>query len=363
VTLDDEATYRGSMPRSTAKLQQWHAAVLQEEVLDPDLPIVDPHHHLYGTPTDTNYYRIEDLQQDLSAGHRIVGTVYMEAYKSGWRSTGPQALRSIGEIEMIRKATPVPIAVGHGLCHVAAAIVSNVDLTLGDAVSQVLEAHLEGAGGRLRGVRHHLATAGGLVGRYIKEPPRQNLLSDPAFRRGYSHLQHHDMCFDAWIYQHQLDELVDIADAFEHTPIVLNHLGTVIGVGEFRTQRPDVIAKWRSQMRSLAARPNVVVKLGGLGMPVFGFGFENMQRPATSSELAQAWQPLVEETIEAFGTSRCMFESNYPVDKQSCGYLALWNAFKRITRSMSSDERCDLFYGTACRTYRLPELQALADQT
>jgi L-fuconolactonase len=323
---------------------------------------VDPHHHLYGTATDTNYYRIEDLQGDLSAGHRMIGTVYMEAYKSGWRNTGPQALRSIGEIEMIRNATPGPIAIGNGFCRVAAAIVSNVDLTLGDGVSQVLESHMEAAGGRLRGVRHHLATAGGLVGRYIKEPPRPDLLSDPVFRKGYAQLQRHGMSFDAWIYQHQLDDLVEIAGAFAQTPIVLNHMGTIIGVGELRRQRSDVMAKWRKQMRSLAARPNITVKLGGMGMPVFGFGFENARRPATSSELARAWQPLVEESIEAFGTSRCMFESNYPVDKQSCGYLALWNAFKRMTGSLSSDERRDLFYRTACSTYRLPELRALADQ-
>ncbi len=359
---DDEATYRGSMPRSTGSLQQWHAAATREDVLDPDLPIVDPHHHLYGTDGDTNYYRIEDLEQDLSTGHRIIGTVYMEAYKSGWRETGPEALRSIGEIEMIRHCTAMPIVTKRGPCHVAAAIVSNVDLTLGDGVSQVLESHVEAAGGRLRGVRHHLATAGGLVGRFIKDPPRPNLLSDPAFRKGYAHLQRQGMGFDAWIYQHQLDKLIDIADAFPRTPIVLNHLGTIVGVGEFRTQRGDVIARWRQQMRSLAARPHVAVKIGGMGMPVFGFGFENAQRPATSTELAKAWQPLVEETIDAFGTARCMFESNYPVDKQSCGYLALWNAFKLVTRSMSADERRDLFYRTACRTYRLPELQALAGQ-
>jgi L-fuconolactonase len=362
MTHDDEATYRGSMPRSTLSLEQWHAGAVREEVLEPDLPIVDPHHHLYGTAADTNYYRIEDFQKDLSVGHRIIGTVYMEAYKSGWRNTGPESLKSVGEIEMIRHATPGPIAIGRGLCHVAAGIVSNVDLTLGDGVSQVLDSHMEAAGGRLRGVRHHLAIVRGLVGRFIKEPPNPNLLSDPAFRKGYAQLQRHGMSFDAWIYQHQLDELINIADAFAQTPIVLNHLGTIIGVGEFRTQRADVIARWRSQMRGLAARPNVVVKLGGMGMPVFGFGFENGQRPATSSALAKAWQPLVEESIEAFGTSRCMFESNYPVDKQSCGYLTLWNAFKLLTRSMSSDERCDLFYRTACRTYRLPELQALADQ-
>ncbi len=362
VVLDDETTYRGSMPRGAVDLQAWHAASPGEQALEPALPIVDPHHHLFGTEADLHHYRMQDLERDLRAGHRVVGTVYMEAYLSGWRTEGPESLRSVGEIDLIRRVAADPVMTEHGPCEVAAAIVSSVNLTLGDDVVPVLEAHVQAAHGRLRGVRHHLATDEGLVGRFIKHPPRPHLLREPAFRKGFSHLHRFGLCFDAWLYHHQLGELIEIADAFAQTRIVVNHVGALIGVGAFRTRRNDELAKWRRDLQALAARPNVFWKIGGMGMPVFGFGFEHGQRPATSEALVQAWRPFIDTSIEAFGTQRCMFESNFPPDRQSCGYVELWNAFKRATRGLSAGERADLFYRTACRTYRLPALEALADQ-
>jgi len=152
-----------------------------------------------------------------------------------------------------------------------------------------------------------------------------------------------------------------LADAFPDTPIVLDHVGAVIGVAEYRLRHADIMAAWERGMRALAERPNACVKVGGMGMPVFGFGFERQERPATSGELVQAWRPYVEVCIDAFGTKRCMFESNFPVDRQSCSYTELWNAFKLATASLSKDERGDLFYKTACRIYRLPELEAAGD--
>ncbi len=354
--IDSATDYRGSFPRTTQEVSDWQARAPRVDVLEPELPIVDAHHHLFGSPEDPIHYRLEDLREDIASGHRLLGTVYIEAYESGWRKTGPEAMRPVGEVELIVGLTAAPVQVPHGSCQVAAGIVSYVDLTHGDRVADVLEAQLKAADGRLRGVRHRTATADGTVGAFIKDPPKPHLLSDREFRRGFAQLDQFGLSFDAWIYHTQLDELTDLADAFPNTPIVLDHLGAPIGVAEFRAKRGEVLEHWRNSLRALAARPNVRVKVGGMGMMVFGFGFERSQTPPTSSELARAWQPYIDTCVELFGTERCMLESNFPVDKQSCSYVELWNAFKLATRALASDERSDLFYRTACRTYRLPEL-------
>ena len=360
-TADRATDYRGAFPRTAQEVSDWHARAPSIDVLEPELPIVDAHHHLFGSPQDALHYRLEDLQHDIAGGHRVLGTVYVEAYESGWRKTGPVAMRPVGEVEMIEPLTRAPVQTPRGSCQVAAGIVSYADLTLGDGVADVLEEQLKAAQGRLRGVRHRAATDEGTVGRFIKDRPRPHLMADRAFRRGFAQLDRFGLSFDAWIYHTQLDELIDLADAFPNTPIVLDHVGAPIGVAEFRPQRAEVIAQWETALRALAARPNVRVKVGGMGMTMFGFGFEHAERPATSSELVHAWQPYIDTCVEAFGTKRCMLESNFPVDKQSCSYGELWNAFKLATRSLSNDERSDLFYRTACRTYRLPELMRLGD--
>lgn len=352
---DDLTSYRGSMPKNTEALRSWHGRVQKEAALEPELPIVDPHHHLYGAVGDSHHYRLDDLARDLAGGHRIVKTVYVEAYGSGWHTTGPEHLRPVGEVESILEKTAMPIRTAHGTCEVAAGIVAHADLTLGEAVTEVLEAHVRAGQGRLRGVRHIAAHDDGLVGRFIKEMPRKDLLMDGNFRTGLAQLKKYGLSFDAWVYHHQLDELIQLADSCPETPIVLNHVGGLIGVGEFRSERASILAQWKGKLRALAERPHVYVKVGGMGMPVFGFGFEHQERPATSAQLAQAWQPLIDTCIDAFGTGRCMFESNFPVDKQACGYTELWNAFKLATRSLSADERSDMFYRTACWVYRLSE--------
>jgi predicted TIM-barrel fold metal-dependent hydrolase len=322
------------------------------------MAIVDAHHHLFGTAEDANFYRLSDLEQDLGSGHRIIGTVYVEGYASGWRQIGPELLKPIGEIEMIVNQAEA----SRSACQIAAGIVTHVDLSSGDGVAAVLNAAVEAGKGRLRGVRDIPARDDGLVGRFIKKIPRAHMLGDPAFRRGFAQLQRFGLSYDVWIYHHQFDELFDLVDAFPNTPIVLDHVGGLIGVGEYAADRRSVFAGWERNMRALAQRSSVCVKIGGLGMPVFGFGFEHEDRTATSAELAQAWQPLIDVCVDAFGPSRCMFESNFPVDSQSCGYVELWNAYKLATRTLAADERRDMFYRTACRTYRMPDLQAIGDQ-
>jgi predicted TIM-barrel fold metal-dependent hydrolase len=359
---NEQTEFRGNRIRSKQALDDWHATVVPEAALEPDLPIVDAHHHLYGEPSDTHHYRLEHLGKDLAGGHRVIGTVYIEAYFSGWRQSGPEAMKPVGEVELITSLTKTPLAIGGGECQVAAGIVSHADLMLGDRVAEVLEAEREAGQGRLRGVRHMSAYNDGVVGKTIAKPPKQYLLADPVFRRGIAQFERFGLSFDVWAYHYQLSDLMDLADAFPAVPMILDHVGGVIGVAEFRSRRAEVRNQWASDMRKLAARPNVYVKIGGLGMPVFGFGFEEGEQPASSVELARAWQPFIDTCVQTFGPQRCLFESNFPVDRQSCGYTELWNAFKLATRSLSTDERKDMFYRTACRAYRLPALEAIGDR-
>ena len=345
--------FRGSMPRSTAELAAWHGTAPQVAAIEPDLPIVDAHHHLFGTAQDRVHYRREDLQTDLGGGHRVIGTVYVEAYHAGWRSTGPEALRPVGEVETIVALAREPLATPRGPCQLAAGIVAHADMTLGDDVVSVLDAHAQAAEGRLRGIRHCTATDSGTVGRFIAKPPAPEMLRLPAFRKACGAVGRQGLSLDVWAYHHQLGEVIELADACPQTPIVLDHVGGVIGVAEHAERKADVLSGWRLHLRELARRPNVHVKLGGLGMTVFGFGFEHREVPPTGEDLAQAWQPYIMSCIEAFGPDRCLFESNFPVDKQSCSYTAQWNAYKLATRSLTAGERDLLFRGSACRVYRL----------
>lgn len=348
-------------PRTTDELAQWHADESQVNAHEPSLPIVDAHHHLFGSASDAAYYRIDELGHDLGSGHRILGTVYVEAYESGWRKTGPVSMRPVGEVEMIADVGHKPVRTPSGPCHVGAGIVSHVDLMLGDSVADVLDAQLAASQGRLRGVRHCVASDDGVLGLFFKENPcPPHLLLNRTLRQAFKHLARRNLVFDAWLYHTQLDELIDLADAFPDTVIVLDHIGAPLGAGKWSSRRAEVLADWTGKVGVLASRPNIRVKIGGMGMPIFGFGFELGSRPATSEKLAEAWRPYIDTCIEKFGSSRCMFESNFPEDKQSCSYLELWNAFKLSTRTLSVAERHDLFFRTACRTYGLPELERLS---
>ena len=184
-------------------------------------------------------------------------------------------------------------------------------------------------------------------------PP--GLMADARFREGFSRLAPLSLTFDAWLFHPQLDELTDLARSFPETTIVLDHVGGVLGIGTYAGKRDEVFARWSSSMRALASCPNVFLKLGGLGMRINGFGFEHESDPPSSEALATAWRPYIETCIEVFGAGRCMFESNFPVDKGSYGYGEAWNAFKLLTRHASSEERTALFSGTAVRVYRLED--------
>ncbi len=318
---------------------------LEEEILDPDLPIVDPHHHLWDHPGSR--YLLDELLADLGSGHNVAATVFIQC-GSGYRTSGPEQMRAVGESEFVRAIAEEADRRGTKT-KICAGIVSFADLRLAN-VDEVLEAQIEAAGGRFRGIRQIAAHDPAIVGGSSYVPP-PGLMDDPAFRRGLRRLPAHDLTFEAWIYHPQIKSLTEVARECPEVKIVLNHFGGPLGVGPYK--RNGVFPGWRTDIKALSACANVYVKLGGLAMIVNAFDFHLAPLPPSSGELADAWRPYVETCVEAFGANRCMFESNFPVDKGACSYPVLWNAFKRLASSTSPSEKSALFAGTASSFYRL----------
>ena len=325
---------------------QW-LALHSEPALEPGLAIVDAHHHLWDHAD--NPYLGADLLADVAAGHRILATVFVEC-GAMYRKEGAPALASLGETEFVNRVAEANDRAGAS-CRIAAAIVGNADLLLGAEVGAVLDAHLQAAPGRFKGIRNSSVYHPDPRARGSLANPPPGLLLDAQFRRGFACLAPRGLSFDAWMYHTQLSELADLAEAFPGTRVVLNHVGGPIGIGPYAGQRDAVFADWQRSISQLARCQNVSVKLGGMGMRVFGFDFASHDQPPDSQALAQAWAPYVMACIEAFGPSRCMFESNFPVDKGSASYVVIWNAFKRITAALGADERQALFLQTAAGVY------------
>ncbi|WP_428484430.1 amidohydrolase family protein [Rhodopila sp.] len=321
-----------------------------EAILEPELPIVDPHHHLWERPDWV--YMLDDLLADTNSGHNIVATVFVQC-RSMHRAGGPEAFRPVGETEFVNGVAAMSASGGYGPTMICAGIVGHVDLRLGAGARDVLEAHIRAGGGRFRGIRHITAydPDPALMNPAYAPPP--GLMSDPAFREGFATLAPLNLSFDAWLYHPQIGELTALAQAFPGTMICLNHVGGPLAIGAYEGRRDAVFTDWSKSIRTLAACPNVVVKLGGLAMRINGWDFHTRADPPSSEDLAAAWKPYVETCIEAFGAARCMFESNFPVDKGSYAYAPFWNACKILARGASAAEKTDLFSGTAARFYRL----------
>jgi predicted TIM-barrel fold metal-dependent hydrolase len=321
-----------------------------EPVLDPARRIVDAHHHLWDKPGSR--YLGDEMMADIAAGHRVVATVFAEG-KTSYRIDGDPQLRSLGETEMATAVAMTSERASGGDIRIAAGIIGFVDLMLADAAGPVLDRHIEAAGGRFRGVRSTSAWHADPEARGSIVSPPPGLLYEPAHRRGIAELTKRGLVFDAWMYHTQLADLADLAHAMPDTAIVLNHQGGPIGIGPYEGRRQEVFEDWRYFMRKLARHDNVAVKLGGLGMLMAGFDFQDRDLPPASDDLAQAWGPYMKECIDIFGPTRCMFESNFPVDKGTTSYVVLWNAFKKIAADYSEDEKHALFFATANRIYRL----------
>ncbi len=323
----------------------------REEILEPALPIVDPHHHLWDRPGWR--YMMGDLLSDTNAGHNIVATVFVQC-RAMHRADGPPAMAPIGETEFANGVAAMSASGAYGKTALCAGIVSHADMTLGSRVEPVLQAHVAAGGGRFRGIRHITAwDTDPSVGNPAYTPP-QGLMADKTFREGVTTLGRMGLSFDAWLYHPQIDELAVLARAVPGTQMVLDHCGGPLGIGNYQGKRDEIFPRWQASIRALARCPNVSVKLGGLGMRINGYDFHEKADPPSSEALAAAWRPYLETCIEAFGVKRAMFESNFPVDKGSYSYGVFWNACKLIAKGASAAEKRELFAGAAARFYRLP---------
>ena len=322
----------------------WLAPV-QEPALDPQRRICDAHHHLWPQKVA---YLLPELLADTASGHRVVSTVFVECGADYGRDDPPDEA-FVKETEFVEA---IAAQTAQAETKVAAAIVSRADLCRGAAVRDVLEAH-RAASPRFVGIRHVTAVDPRDQAHRSHTSPTPGLMADPRFREGFAELERLGLRFDAWLYHTQIDELRDLAEAFPGVTIVLDHFGGPLGCGDWARRRDAVFRDWRDAISRIAACPNVVAKLGGLAMPVNGFDWHERDRPPGSEELADATRPFYLHTIEAFGPARCLFESNFPVDRVSCSYAVLWNSFKRLVADFSESEKDALFHDTAARVYGL----------
>ena len=343
---------------------------MAEAILEPDLPIVDPHHHLwdrrnYATPAapehpfmtaiaDARRYLLDQLLADTGSGHNVRATVFVEC-GAMYKSDGPAELRGVGETEFVHGIAAMSASGVYGPTRVCAGIVGKADLLLGDAVEPVLEAHIQAGGGRFRGIRNSASfEADKEVLGPLNRVEAGLYLSDD-FRKGFARLAPLGLTFDAWLLEPQLPDLIDLARAFPDQTIILDHVGTPLGRASYEGRLSERFGIWRDNIRELAKSPKVVVKLGGLAMAFCNFPSFLAEPRAPSEQLAREWGPYIESCIEAFGPERCMFESNFPVDMGSCSYATLWKAFKPVAKAYSADEKTALFSGTATKViiYRL----------
>jgi len=337
---------------ATRTTENW-LSLVEEDALDPELPIIDPHHHFWDHP-DSRYVA-EDYLKDTASGHNIVQSLFVECL-SMYRKTGPEELKPVGETEYVRSLAEQSDIASKNQTRVATGIVGFADLALGDAVRPVLAAHLSVDGGRFRGIRHASGWNASSDVRNSHTRPPAGLLSDEMFRKGFACLDEYALSFDAWLYHPQIAELTELAQAFPDTTIILDHVGGPLGIGPYAGKRDSIFEQWQRDIAALARCHNVFVKLGGLAMKICGFNWHTEDKPPTSEHLAKAWAPYYHYCIEQFGVERCMFESNFPVDKLSCSYGVLWNAFKRVAKGCSDQERGALFHDTAARVYRLARI-------
>lgn len=337
-------------PSSNAK---W-IELVHEVALEPELPIIDPHHHLWDFREErvAHRYLMDEITADINCGHNIVATVYIEC--SAMMSVDREPpFHVIGETEFVNGVAAMSASGLYGNCRVAAGIVGTVDLRAGDQVGAVLDAHISAGGGRFRGIRVQASwdPAGAVQpGRNVTGP---DLFIDADFQKGFAELASRNLSFEAWCYHTQISQLAKLARAFPNTTIVLDHFGGPLGVGVHAGRRDEIFQQWKIDIAELAACENVVAKLGGINMELNGFDWHLKPKPPTSEVLMQSTRHFYEYTIEQFGIDRCMFESNFPVDMCSCSYTVLWNSFKRLTAGYSNAEKSALYHDNASRIYRL----------
>ncbi len=333
---------------------------VQEVPLDPGQPVIDPHHHLWlDHPRRDFSYSIDQLGADATAGHKVLATVFVNC-STQYRLAGPDHLKPVGETEWVDACAEDYARRNPDGPRLCAGIVGHVDCRQDiGLIDEALQAH-KAASQRFRGIRHSAAWSDDPIvqeGRAAGMFPR-HMYTTAAFQKGVARLAQHGLSFDSWLYSDQLPELIQVARAAPDTPIVLDHFGAPLAQGRWAAQREAVLSEWKKAITELASFPNMHIKLGGTVMPMFGYDWESQPLPPSSDELVKASGHLFHFAIEAFGPSRCMFESNFPVDRIACGYVPLWNSFKKIAALYSASEQADLFWGTARRFYRLDAVKA-----
>ncbi len=326
----------------------WYASV-SEEIIDPERPIIDPHHHLWSVQTMFGKYELPNLWRDTDSGHNVEKTVFIDCH-SNYRKDGPAQLRPVGETEFVA-GVAAKSAAQAGKARIAG-IVGHANMELGEDVEEVLLAHEAAGNGLFRGIRHAGASddSGALM---ISGGAAADLYARPEFRAGVTKLGAMGYSYDTWHYHTQNQDFVQLARAVPGTQMILDHFGTPLGVGPWADKREEVFEQWRSDIAEIARCENVVAKLGGLAMPDNGFGWHTRDTPPTSDEFVAAQERYFRHTIDCFGPERCMFESNFPVDKLSISYHVMWNGMKKMAANYSSAEQHAMFYGTAERIYRL----------
>jgi len=325
-----------------------------EQILDPDIEIIDPHHHLYPNShwvSEGGAFLIQEFAKDLNAGHKVVSTVYVECSQL-YRQTGPEHLRPAGEAEFSSVMARLAETGHFGPARVCEAFVGTANLLRLDILDEVLDALDHASDGRLRGIRYPANwDPDPLVNPSSRPYAIQGVMMDETFRKGVARLSERGLVFEAFQYYPQLSELADLAATLPDAQIVCNHVGGLVGTRAY--SGPDNFDNWKARVLEVAKRPNILMKLGGLANERTNFGFNRRTEDATEDELVETWGPYIRTCIEAFGPNRCMFESNFPVDMCATNYVTLWNTFKRIAADYSESEKADLFAGTARRTYRL----------
>jgi len=338
---------------------EYLARHVPEDVIEPDLEIIDAHHHLWHRKGDAgahgapdNRYLLEDFVADAETIDNLTATVFVEC-AAMYRAGGDPNFRPVGEVEFAAGMAAMSESGNYGPTRVAAAIVGHANLTLGARVAPILEAELAAGGGRLRSIRHSAGWSADPSIRSHATGTGPGVYRGAEFREGVRRLSAHGLTFDAQLFFDQVDDLVDLAMAVPDASIVLGHCGTPLGGGRLAGREAEVFSQWKAGMSRLAECENVRLKLGGMTIRLGAFDFRTLERPPTSEELANLWKAYVQTSIELFGADRCMFESNFPVEKMGVSYRVLWNAFKRMAAHASRDEKAQLFSGTARRFYRL----------
>ena len=335
----------------TANSEQWLAQV-REEIIDPEREIVDPHHHLWRKRFGKDYL-LAELQRDTDLGHKIEKTVFIECH-AFYDKTAADYLQPLGETRVVEQiASESKISGGVEI----AGIVAHADLTLAgtapDKLDELLEAHRSMGGKLFKGIRHAAASDAEPEKLTIPGMAPRSLYSQNSFRDGIRMLAEKGLTLDCWHYHHQNQSFLDLARAVPQCTIILDHFGTLLGVGKYRYKADEIYEQWKKDILEISKCPNVVAKLGGLAMPDNGYMWHTQERPPTSEEFKTAQEKYYKYMIDCFGPERCMFESNFPVDRLSISYDVLWNAFKKIAESYSETEKKSLFKGTASKIYRL----------